>query len=45
MTRTILLVAAIGGFAGLALLDLSAGRVSVGVAELMLAAANYLLLT
>jgi hypothetical protein len=42
--RTALLIVALGGFACLALIDLSHGRTDVGAAELMLAAANYLLL-
>lgn len=42
--RTLFLIMAIGGFVGLGLLDLSAGRVAVGVAALLLATANYLLL-
>lgn len=43
--RGFCLVAAIGGFAGLAGLDLLNGNVKVGVASLCLAVANGLLLT
>ena len=42
--RTLLLILAIGGFAGLGLLDLVAGRFAIGVAALLLATANFLLL-
>ncbi len=44
MTRSILLTFAIAGFAGLGVLDLANGRFSTGVAGVLLAAANYLLL-
>jgi hypothetical protein len=43
--RRVFLICAIGGFVGLAALDLRAGRIGVGVASLLLAAANYILLT
>lgn len=43
--RTAALIAALGGFAVLAVLDLKAGHVSTGVAALMLAVANGLLLS
>lgn len=42
--RQLLLIACIGGFAGLGLLDLLHGRQDTGIAALFLAAANYLLL-
>lgn len=42
--RTALLLCAIVGFAGLGVLDLLDGNPATGVASLMLAAANWLLL-
>lgn len=42
--RQVLLIACIGGFAGLGVLDILAGREMVGLAALLLAAANYILL-
>ncbi|MGH2954684.1 MAG: hypothetical protein ACRD2Z_03295 [Thermoanaerobaculia bacterium] len=43
--RTALLIAALGGFAGLGLTDLAGGRIDTGIAALLLATANLLLLT
>jgi hypothetical protein len=43
--RLAFLCAALGGFAGLGVLDLTAGNARVGVAELLLSGANALLLT
>jgi hypothetical protein len=43
--RALFLILAIGGFAGLGLLDLAAGRLAAGVAALLLATANFLLLS
>jgi hypothetical protein len=42
--RSALLVLALAGFVGLGMLDLSAGNWHPGIAALLLAAANYLLL-
>lgn len=42
--RTVLLVAALSGFAGLGVLDVVDGRWSTGIASLLLAVANALLL-
>lgn len=44
MLRVLCLCFAIGGFAALAVLDLATGNLRTGVASLMLALANYLLL-
>lgn len=43
--RIVLIIVALSGFVGLGLLDLFAGRPVTGIAALLLAAANGLLLT
>ena len=43
--RLILLAMALAGFAGLGVLDLVTGNIRVGIASLLLSAANGLLLT
>lgn len=42
--RTVLLVMALGGFAALGTMDIASGRYATGIAALLLAAANALLL-
>lgn len=43
--RVVLLGMALGGFAGLGAIDIAAGNARVGIASLLLAVANGLLLT
>jgi TM2 domain-containing membrane protein YozV len=43
--RTTLLACALFGFAGLGVMDLLGGRTATGIAALLLATANWLLLT